>query len=56
MYPSDRQMYPYGSGIIDEGQGGATSPRGKLNVKTGPRLVDILIFSIFCIFRGVFIF
>jgi len=34
---------------------------GKLNVKTGPPFVDILIFSIlwvvaFCIFRGVFAF
>ena len=42
------------------GQGGEP-PHGKLNAKTGPPLVDILIFSIlwivdFCVFRGVIVF
>jgi len=51
---------PVPSGVTDGGPGGEPPP-GKLNVKTGPPLVDILIFSIlsfvvFCIFRGCFRF
>ena len=33
------------SGVIEGGKGGEPTP-GKLNVKTAPALVDILIFSI----------
>jgi len=34
------------SGVIDGRARGASLPPGKLNVKTGPPLLDILIFSI----------
>jgi len=34
------------SGVTDRGARGRDAPSGKLNVKTGPPLVDILSFSI----------
>jgi len=49
------------SGVTDGGQGGEPPPpSGKLNIKIGLSLADILIFSIllfvaFCVFRNVFI-
>ena len=48
------------NGVIDEGARGSRPP-GKLNVKTGPLLVDILYLVFFrllffCVFRGAFIF
>jgi len=41
------------SDVTDVGQGRAASP-GKLNVKTGPLLADILIFSILLLFNSFF--
>jgi len=49
------------SGVTDRGAKGRSVPTGKLNVTTGPPLIDILLFSIpdvivFCVFRSVFVF
>jgi len=51
---------PGGSGVTNGGARGRAPLPGNLNAKTGPPLVDILIFSILCccffVFRGVFVF
>ena len=51
--------YDVGSGVTDGGQG-AEPPPGKLNVKTGPSLLDVLVFSILqfvvYMFMGCFLF
>ena len=52
------------SGITDGRAGRRAATPGKLNVKTGPPLAEILVFSsllvfnrlFFCIFWGVFVF
>ena len=49
------------NGVTDRGAKGRAAPPDKLNVETGPPLVDILMFSflyvvVFCVFRGVFVF
>jgi len=40
------------SDVTDGGQGGDSPPLGKLNIKTGPPLVDILIASLLSCFRN----
>jgi len=44
------------SGVTDGRVGGRAAPSGKLNVKTGPLLIDILIFRIILVFSRLLFF